>query len=93
MVARADHPSNTKRGGVCLFDKEHLPFVRRNDITCLDKCIVGEINVNNSKCFVTCVYRSPSQSLEETNNFLHGFEDLLLYCLGIPSLQIHNRRP
>ena len=54
-MIRSDHPSNTKRGGVCIYYKEHLPFVRRDDITCLDECIVGEIKVKNSKCFVTCL--------------------------------------
>ena len=40
-MIRSDHPSNTKRGGVCIYYKEHLPFIRRNDITSLDECIVG----------------------------------------------------
>ena len=31
-LLRADHPRNSKRGGVCLYFKEHLPFIRRNDI-------------------------------------------------------------
>ena len=72
----SDHTSNTKRGGVCIFYKEHLPFIRRNDITCLDECIVGEIKVKNSKCFVTCVYRSPSQTADEVDLFLSGFEQV-----------------
>ena len=42
-MIRSDHPSNTKRGGVCLYYKQHLPFVRRDDITSLDECIIGEI--------------------------------------------------
>ena len=73
-MTRSDHPSNTKRGGVCVYYKENLPFVRRNDITFLDECIVGEIRVKNSKCFVTCVYRSPNQTSDETTNFITGFE-------------------
>ena len=32
-MMRADHPSNTKRGGECLYYKEHLPIIRRDD-TC-----------------------------------------------------------
>ena len=31
-VIRAGHQSNTKRGGVCLYYKEHLPLTRRVDI-------------------------------------------------------------
>ena len=36
--------------------------------------IVGEIKIKNSKCFVTCVYRSPSQTVDEMDSFLSGFE-------------------
>ena len=25
-LIRADHPNNTKRGGVCIYYKEHLPL-------------------------------------------------------------------
>ena len=65
-MVRSDHPQNLKRGGVCILYKEHLPFVLRNDITFLNECIVGEINVNNSKFFITCVYRSPFFLFEST---------------------------
>ena len=74
VMVRSDHPSDTKRGGVCIYYKEHLPFVRRDDITFLNECIVGEIKIKNKKCFVTCVYRSPSQTAEETDIFLSTFE-------------------
>ena len=42
---RSAHPSNKKRGDVCLYYKEHLPFVRRHDNTSLDECIFREIKV------------------------------------------------
>ena len=42
-MIRSDHPSNAKRGGVCIFYKDHLSFVRRTDITYLDECLIGEI--------------------------------------------------
>ena len=32
LMIRADHPSNTKRGGVCIYYKEHLPLIRKIDI-------------------------------------------------------------
>ena len=38
-----DHPNNTKRGGVCLYYKEHLPIIRRDDISNLQGCLVTEI--------------------------------------------------
>ena len=73
-MIRSDHPSNTKRGGVCLYYKEHIPFIRRDDITSLDECIVGEVKVKRSKCFVTCLYRSPNQTADETDAFLSGID-------------------
>ena len=73
VMARSDHPSNTKRG-VCIYYKEHLPFVRRTDIAFLDECIVAEIKIKKSKLLVTCAYRSPNQTVDEINNFLIGFE-------------------
>ena len=71
-MVRSDHPSDTKRGGVCIYYKEHLPFVRRDDLTFLNECIVGEIGIKNSKCFVTCVYRSPTQTADELDSFFLG---------------------
>ena len=76
VMIRSDHPSDTKRGGVCMYYKEHLAFTRRNDITFLDECLVGEIKIKRKKCFVTCVYRSPTQTEDETNVFLFGFEQI-----------------
>ena len=73
-MIRSDHPSNTKRGGVCIFYKEHLPFINRTDLTFIDECLIGEIKYKNSKCFVSCVYRSPNQTEDEFNNFTSCFE-------------------
>ena len=64
-LLRADHPSNSKRGGVCLHFKEHLPLTRRNDLSILQECLVTEIIVDNKKCFSRCLYRSPNQNHEE----------------------------
>ena len=61
-LIRSDHPNNTKRGGVCIHYKEHLPLKNRKDISPLSKCLVVEIKGNKQKCFVSCLYRSPSQN-------------------------------
>ena len=73
-MIRSDHPSDTKRGGVCMFYKEHLPLVNRTDLSFVNECLVGEINYKNSKCFVSCFYRSPSQTEDEFDDFISGFE-------------------
>ena len=67
-LIRSDHPSNTKRGGVCLYYKEYLPLKFRNDISNLKECIVVELKSKKHKCFISCLYRSPSQSDHESRN-------------------------
>ena len=76
-LLRADHPNNIKRGGVCIYFKELLPLIRRNDLTNIKDCIETEINVNNEKCFFTCLYRSPSQSHDELERLSANFDFIL----------------
>ena len=69
-ILRTDHPSNNKRrGGVCIYFKQSLPLIRRNDLSTMQEAIVTEISVKNETCFFTCFYRSPSQSHDEFENF------------------------
>ena len=75
-LIRSDHPSNTKRGGVCICYKESLA-VRLVDITSLPECLVCELTMQNKKGYVAVMYRSPSQSSIEFESFLSGFEDML----------------
>ena len=77
LLLRAGHPNNIKRGGVFIYLTESLPLIRRNDLTNLKDCLVTQINVNNEKCFLTCLYRSHSQSHDELKHFCTTF-DLLL---------------
>ena len=62
---RCDHPSNLRRGGVCLYFKDHLPLALRPDLTTLDECLVCEIQNGSKRFFLTVLYRSPSQSIEQ----------------------------
>ena len=68
-MLRADHPSNSKHGGACLYFKEHLPLIRRHDFSILQGCLVTKIIVDNEKYFFKCLYRSPNQNHEELENF------------------------
>ena len=76
-VMRSDHPSDTKRGGVAIYYKEHLPLKRRVDLENINECIVCEVKVNRYKCFITCLYRSPSQLIEDFDELCTAFEDTL----------------
>ena len=31
-LLQADHPSNKRRGGVCIYYKKHLPIIKRDDL-------------------------------------------------------------
>ena len=73
-----DHPRDLKRGGVCIFYKEHLPLISKPNLNCLDECLVCELKIGNKKCFITVLYRSPSQSLEEFERFKTGLESTIL---------------
>ena len=75
-LIRSDHPSNNKRGGVCIYYIESLAL-RIVNITSLTECLVCEVTMQNKKGCVTVVYRSPSQSTSEFESFLSGWEDLL----------------
>ena len=76
-ILRADHPSNNKRGGVCIYFKQSLPLIRRDDLSTMQEAIVTEISVKNETCFFTCFYRSPSQSHDEFENFCSELNLLL----------------
>ena len=57
---RADHPSNAKGSGVCIFYKETLGvhFVNLSSFT---ECIICEVSIQNNKGYIGVEYRSPSQ--------------------------------
>ena len=81
-MLRSDFAGNSKRGGVCVYYKEDLPLVERSDLSTLDQCLVLEIKVKRSKCFVSCFYRSPNDCDEERNRFCQNLE---LICSKIAS--------
>ena len=72
-LIRADHPSNTKRGGVCIYYKDSLAF-RLLDICHLEECINFEISFGGKLCNFISLYRSSSQSLDVFEKFADNFE-------------------
>ena len=76
-LLRADHPSNTKRSGVCMYYKNYLLVIRRTDLSDFQECIVAEITVDKESCFLTCLYRSPSQNDGEFETFSSDLTFLL----------------
>ena len=72
-LIRADHPSNTKRGGVCIYCKHSLPF-KLLDICYLEECINFEISFSGKLCNFISLYCSPSQSLDVFEKFADNLE-------------------
>ena len=76
---RADHLSNTRCGGVCIYFKESLPL-RLCNVSYLNEYICFEIIISNKLCNFVSLYRSPSQSSDEFENFVYNL-DLTLEVL------------
>ena len=76
-LIRPDHPCDSKRGGVCIYYKEHIPQIKRDNICTLDNCLVAEISSQGKKYFLTCVYCSPSQNHDKFEDFCTKFYLLL----------------
>ena len=76
-LVRADHLNDVKRGGVCVYVKSSLS-ARTCNINRLNECLVLEVSFDNKKGYIVCLYRSPSQSNDEFDDFLIN----LSTCLG-----------
>ena len=92
-LIRSDHPSGSKRGGVCVYYKEHIPLVRRDDLCTFSNCLVTEIHLQNEECFLTCLYQSPSQTQHEFENFCANLDTLTDHINNILLICCHYWRP
>ena len=72
-LERADHPANTKRGDVCIYFQKSLSL-RTLDIQFLHECINFEMRIGDKVCNFISLYRSPNQSLEESETFANKLE-------------------
>ena len=70
---RADHPSNTKRGSVCIYYRNSFPLKILN-IQYLHECINFEIRIGGKLCGFVSLYCSPSQSQDDFESFVDNFE-------------------
>ena len=72
-LIRADNPSDSKKGGVAIYYKEFLA-VRPVEVKSLNEYVIFEVSFKNKRGYVVSLYRSPSQTPDEFNNFLTSFE-------------------
>ena len=70
---RADHPSNTKRGSVCIYYRNSLPL-KILGTQHLQECLNFEIRLRGKLCRFVSLCRSPSQSQDDFEAFWNNFE-------------------
>ena len=70
---REDHPSNTKRGGVCIYYRNSLPL-KILGIHYLQECINFEIMIGGKICRFVSLYCSPNQPQDDFESFANNFE-------------------
>ena len=70
-LVREDHPSNSKRAGVCVYYKSSLPVI---NLKYLHKSISCELTMRGKCCKFSYLYMSPSQTHDEFETFLKNFE-------------------
>ena len=69
----SDHPSNNKRGAVCIYYKNFLSL-RVLSIQYLQECINFELSIGGKICNFISLYRSPSQTQDEFEKFIDNLE-------------------
>ena len=74
-LIRADHPSNIKRGGFCIYYKNHL-LLNLININFLHECLTVELNIKDKQCVLLALYQSPSQSHNKFYNFIATLESI-----------------
>ena len=72
-LVRSDHPSNNKRGGVCIYYKSFLPL-RILNVQYLQESICFELKIGDKTCNFLSLYRSPSQSQDDFETFTENLE-------------------
>ena len=75
-IIRADHPSNTTRGDVCIYYNDKIS-VRQMSNENLPESLACKIVIGKRKRYVITLYRSPSQNRSEFEYFLLSLEKRL----------------
>ena len=64
----SDHPSNKRRGGICIYYKNFFPL-KVTGVRLLEECIAFDLILINKLCSFVALYRSPSQSQDDFATF------------------------
>lgn len=82
----ADHPSNIKSCVVCMYYKDHLPLIRRTDLSNCHKCLLTEITVSKEMRFLTSLYWSLSQNDDELETLC---SNLIYFLIMLTNFNYH----
>ena len=77
-LVRCDHPTDSKRGGVCVYFKSILP-IKVLDINFFSESVNFELEIDEKMCSFLALYRSPSQTPDQFDEFMKNFEINLDY--------------
>ena len=69
-MSRAGHPSGNWRGEICIYYKESLRD-KTFSINYFQEYICIDIKIGSKRCVIVSLYKSPSQSADEFENFLN----------------------
>ena len=73
---RSDHPSQHKRGDICIYFRNSLPLKILN-IHYLQESVSFELQIGSEICTFVSLYRSPSQTSDDFEKFTYNFELIL----------------
>ena len=75
-LIRADHPNNTKGGGVWLYFKKGLAL-RKIELSHVTECLLSEVDVKGQVGVIAVSYCSPSQTSSQFDDILSNFEKFI----------------
>ena len=67
-LVKADNPSESKKGGVGIYQKEFLAF-RPVEVKNLNEYLTFEMSIKNKRGYVVSLHKSPSQTKDEFDVF------------------------
>ena len=76
-LIRCDHPSDSRRGGVCIYYKDHPSLVERPEMTTFNECLVCKVKSGSSRLLLGHCYRSPSQDSDQFDLFKQKWEQTI----------------
>ena len=82
ITYHADHPSDVKRGGICIYYKIMLPL-KVLSTNFLQEFINFKVSIESKKCWFIHLCRTPSQSQDEFHDCLDDYFNCNLFLTSV----------